>query len=91
MRIEKKKAILEVQHISSIETYETFKGWQKWLKNQKNFSKNTISSYSYDFKYFLNFVVFHKEKNLIEFTDINNLKIKDFRSWLSFLKYINPI
>ena len=62
-----------------------FNNWIVWLGNQKNFSKNTVSSYATDFKYFINFLSRHFENNKLEFSVIQTLTIKDFRSWLSFL------
>ena len=55
----------------------------------RNLSKNTALSYGYDFKYFLNFLRLHYEENKVSFSILNNLKIQDYRSWISFLNSKN--
>ena len=84
------KSLKEIYNISSKEVLSTYYNWQKWLLNQKNYSKNTISSYSYDFKYFINFVYNHLSVNKVSLQNLQKLELRDFRSWLSFLKIINP-
>ncbi len=74
----------------SKESLILYKRWISWLLNQKNYSNNTISSYSYDFKYFLNFISKHFSINKVKVIDFQKLQVKDFRSWLAFLKNTNP-
>lgn len=50
-----------------------------YLRVVKNYSLNTVLSYSYDLKDFANFL---KEENL----DLENLRIEDFRKYLEDLK-----
>ena len=86
----KKKKLKDINDISSKEILNIYDSWIKWLLNQKNYSHNTISSYSYDYKYFINFVFNHLSENKIRLKDLQNLELRDFRSWLSFLKTVNP-
>ena len=85
----KDKSLDEPNSISSKEVQNIYGNWLKWLLNQKNYSHNTISSYSYDYKYFINFVFNHLSENKVNLQDLQNLELRDFRSWLSFLKIIN--
>ena len=84
------KSLKDIKHISSKEVMNVYDNWTKWLLNQKNYSHNTILSYSYDYKYFINFVFNHLSENKVCLKDLQKLVIRDFRSWLSFLKKINP-
>ena len=88
--IGKEKSLNEICDISSKEVLNLYDSWLKWLLNQKNYSPNTISSYSYDYKYFINFVFNHLSASKVSLKDLQNLALRDFRSWLSFLKTINP-
>ena len=88
--IGKEKSLNEICDISSKEVLNLYDNWLKWLLNQKNYSPNTISSYSYDFKYFINFVFNHLSANRVSLKDLQKLELRDFRSWLSYLKTINP-
>ena len=81
----KKLIIREIEDILSNEAFTIYKNWIKWLLNQKNYSNNTSQAYSFDFKYFINFLSLHFDKRIIDITLINNLRVIDFRSWLSFL------
>ena len=86
----KEKSLNEICGISSKEVLNLYDNWMKWLLNQKNYSPNTISSYSYDYKYFINFVFNHLSESKVNLKDLQKLELRDFRSWLSFLKTINP-
>ena len=88
--IGKEKSLNEICDISSKEVLNLYDNWLKWLLNQKNYSPNTISSYSYDYKYFINFVFNHLSASKVSLKDLQKLELRDFRSWLSFLKTINP-
>ena len=88
--IGKEKSLNEICDISSKEVLNLYDSWLKWLLNQKNYSPNTISSYSYDYKYFINFVSNHLSVCKVSLKDLQKLELRDFRSWLSFLKTINP-
>ncbi|GIS17185.1 MAG: tyrosine recombinase XerC [Alphaproteobacteria bacterium] len=88
--IGKEKSLNEICDISSKEVLNLYDNWIKWLLNQKNYSPNTISSYSYDYKYFINFVFKHLSVSKVSLKDLQKLELRDFRSWLSFLKTINP-
>ena len=88
--IGKEKSLNEICDISSKEVLNLYDNWLKWLLNQKNYSPNTISSYSYDYKYFINFVSNHLSVSKVSLKDLQKLELRDFRSWLSFLKNINP-
>ena len=88
--IGKEKSLNEICDISSKEVLNLYDNWLKWLLNQKNYSPNTISSYSYDYKYFINFVFYHLSASKVSLKDLQKLALRDFRSWLSFLKTINP-
>ena len=88
--IGKEKSLNEICDISSKEVLNLYDSWLKWLLNQKNYSPNTISSYSYDYKYFINFVFNHLSASKVSLKDLQKLALRDFRSWLSFLKTINP-
>ena len=86
----KEKSLNEICDISSKEVLNLYDNWLRWLLNQKNYSPNTISSYSYDYKYFINFVFNHLSASKVSVKDLQKLALRDFRSWLSFLKTINP-
>jgi integrase/recombinase XerC len=86
----KKANFKNIRNLCSKETFIIYESWVSWLLNNKKYSKNTVSSYSYDFKYFLNFISLHFEINKVNIHQIELLKLRDFRSWLSFLKIINP-
>ncbi len=86
----KEKTIKNPAELCSKKFLALYDNWLKWLLNQKNYSSNTIKSYSYDFKYFINFIFDHFSKDKIEISDLQKLQLRDFRSWLSFLKNINP-
>lgn len=86
----KKVNFKNIKILCSQETFIIYESWVSWLLNNKKYSKNTISSYSYDFKYFLNFIALHFEVNKVNINQIEKLKLRDFRSWLSFLNLINP-
>lgn len=86
----RKKSLNEICDISSKEVLNLYNNWLKWLLNQKNYSPNTISSYSYDYKYYVNFVFNHLSASKVSLKDLQELEVRDFRSWLSFLKTINP-
>ena len=88
--IGKEKSLNEICDVSSKEVLNLYDNWLKWLLNQKNYSPNTISSYSYDYKYFINFVFNHLSVSKVSLKNLQNLELRDFRSWLSFLKTINP-
>ncbi len=88
--IGKEKSLNEIYDISSKEVLNLYDNWLKWLLNQKNYSPNTISSYSYDYKYFINFIFNHSSESKVSLKDLQKLSLRDFRSWLSFLKTINP-
>ena len=88
--IGKEKSLNEICDVSSKEVLNLYDNWLKWLLNQKNYSPNTISSYSYDYKYFINFVCNHLSASKVSLKNLQNLALRDFRSWLSFLKTINP-
>ena len=88
--IGKEKSLNEICDVSSKEVLNLYDNWLKWLSNQKNYSPNTISSYSYDYKYFINFVFNHLSVSKVSLKDLRKLALRDFRSWLSFLKTINP-
>jgi integrase/recombinase XerC len=88
--IGKEKSLNEICDVSSKEVLNLYDNWLKWLLNQKNYSPNTISSYSYDYKYFINFVFNHLSASKVSLKDLQKLALRDFRSWLSFLKTINP-
>ena len=86
----KEKLPIDIFEISSKEVLNIYDNWLKWLLNQKNYSHNTISSYSYDYKYFINFVYNHLSTNKVNLKNLQELELRDFRSWLSYLKIINP-
>ena len=88
--IGKEKSLNEICDVSSKEVLNLYDNWLKWLLNQKNYSPNTISSYSYDYKYFINFAFNHLSASKVSLKDLQKLALRDFRSWLSFLKTINP-
>lgn len=53
-----------------------------FLVNEKKYSNHTITSYSNDICNFLNFI-FNKKQDKVNISDLQNLLIFDFRSWLS--------
>ncbi len=85
MKSDFKTTFKNTEDIAEKNLYKTYLEWQTWLLTFRNLSKNTASAYSYDFKYFLNFLSFHFEENKISLKFLNKLQIKDYRAWLSFL------
>jgi len=85
-----KKDFKEIRNILNNESYNIYNEWINWLLDQKGYSKNTTSSYSFDFKYFINFIMSHFNLNTVSLANLIELEIIDFRAWLSFLKKINP-
>jgi integrase/recombinase XerC len=57
-----------------------------YLSLEKRYSPNTIIAYQTDILYFLKFL---KEKDLITKSDLENLTIHNFRSWLAFRRQEN--
>ena len=84
-----KLSLKNIKEISEKDLYETFQEWQEWLITFRNLSKNTSIAYTYDFKYFLNFLILHYEKNKISIDILKELKALDFRAWISFLNSKN--
>ena len=68
------KSLNEIYDISSKEVLNLYDNWIKWLLNQKNYSPNTISSYSYDYKYFINFVFNHLSASKVSLKDLQKLE-----------------
>ena len=58
--------------------------WFSYLEGEKFFSKHTLRAYSADVLAFLDFVTGHIG-NPPSLNDLGNLKIRDFRSWMSRL------
>ena len=85
-----KKDFKETRDILNNESCNIYNEWINWLLDHKGYSANTKSSYSFDFKYFVNFIRLHLNLNTVSFSDLRELQLIDFRSWLSFLKKINP-
>ena len=75
----------EIEKLASSELFKYYKEWLRWLISFKNVASNTIESYSYDFKNFLKFLTRHHCRAQINFRLIENLRITDYRSWLSHL------
>ena len=86
-----KDSFKSIEELSDKKLFYTYEGWQEWLLTFRNLSKNTALSYGYDFKYFLNFVRLHLEKNKVNFSILNNLNIQDYRAWISFLNSKNML
>ena len=84
-----KDSFKSIEELSDKKLFSTYEDWQKWLLAFRNLSKNTALSYGYDFKYFLNFLRLHYEENKISLSILNNLKVQDYRSWISFLNSKN--
>jgi integrase/recombinase XerC len=62
--------------------------WLEWMKDEKQYSKNTITSYLIDIKLFLAFL--HKHHSCdITLNLIEQVTITDIRSWLFDLKLDN--
>ena len=62
--------------------------WLEHLKKEKLLSENTYKAYSIDLKYFLKFLSSHIS-NKINIQNLENLSLRDFRSWLSSQKIEN--
>lgn len=54
----------------------------RFLEVERKYSMNTVNSYRIDIFYFLDFLFRAKEK-VISKTDLENLTVHDFRSWLA--------
>ena len=62
--------------------------WLEHLQKEKLLSDNTYKAYSIDLKYFLKFINNHFSKN-VSIKNLENLSLRDFRSWLSSQKRKN--
>ncbi len=62
--------------------------WLEYLQKEKLLSDNTYQAYSIDVKYFLKFVTNHLSKK-VSIKSLENLSLRDFRSWLSSQKIKN--
>ena len=62
--------------------------WLEHLQKEKLLSDNTYKAYSIDLKYFLKFINNHFSKN-VSIKNLENLSLRDFRSWLSSQKIKN--
>ncbi len=56
--------------------------WKDFLQNEKAFSSHTVNAYETDLRYFILFLNSYLGKE-IDLNDLENLKIVDFRAWLS--------
>jgi len=62
--------------------------WVKYLKKERLLSYNTYNAYSIDLKYFLIFIKNHLNEK-VSIKNLENLSLRDFRSWLSSQKIKN--
>ena len=62
--------------------------WLLYIKEEQLLSVNTYNAYAIDLKYFLNFVQSHYG-NKITIKNLEDLTLRDFRSWLSSQKIKN--
>ncbi|MBH88265.1 MAG: recombinase XerC [Pelagibacterales bacterium] len=62
--------------------------WVKYLKKERLLSYNTYDAYSIDLKYFLIFIKNHLNEK-VSIKNLENLSLRDFRSWLSSQKIKN--
>ena len=62
--------------------------WLLYIKEEQLLSLNTYNAYAIDLKYFLNFVQSHYG-NKITIKNLEDLALRDFRSWLSSQKIKN--
>jgi len=69
-------AAADTQHIFSL--------WVDYLQNEKRFSRHTLRAYLSDLHHFFAFITKHQGKPPA-MNDLGDLKIGDFRSWLSRL------
>ena len=86
MKINRRPELLNITLILDPNLRRIHENWKSWLKTQKNYSKNTILSYALDFKGFCNFLVSHLGENKLKLKTLDDLKLYDFRSWLSYLR-----
>ena len=64
---------------------DAFTNWLRNLKEVRNLSDNTLISYKHDVKSFLEFINTHTGSE-ISIKYLNDMKISDFRSFLSYLR-----
>ena len=64
---------------------DAFTNWLGNLKEVRNLSDNTLISYKHDVKNFLEFINTHTGSE-ISIKYLNDMKISDFRSFLSYLR-----
>lgn len=86
MKINRRPELLNITLVLDPNLRRIHENWKSWLKTQKNYSKNTILSYALDFKGFCNFLVSHLGENKLKLKTLDDLKLYDFRSWLSYLR-----
>ena len=64
---------------------DAFTNWLGNLKEVRNLSDNTLISYKHDVKSFIEFISTHTGSE-VSIKYLNNMKISDFRSFLSYLR-----
>ena len=81
----KNRKIQNFDKIVSENLWQNINDWLQFVNNEQLLSKNTYKAYETDFLYFINFLfTFYNKK--ISLDTLNNLKVRDFRSWLSSMK-----
>lgn len=65
------------------EVQDIVREWADYLTANKNYSEHTIKAYMTDLFYFFSFISKHTEMPISLLT-LENLELKDIRSWLSF-------
>ncbi|WP_417454851.1 tyrosine recombinase XerC [Kiloniella sp.] len=61
---------------------DAFEDWLSWHRNEKRSSDKTIEAYAHDIRSFLRFHAEHSGYN-VTLKSIDQLQIRDFRSWLA--------
>tara|TARA_B100001123_G_scaffold313680_1_gene350896 strand:+ start:287 stop:1252 length:966 start_codon:yes stop_codon:yes gene_type:complete len=76
-------SLLEKNKFLSEDIANAVSSWTDWLIFEKNLSHNTIAAYHQDFYWFISFVIKHLNKHKITKKNLTDLKLLDFRAWLS--------
>ena len=74
-----------IEAISKPDAIIAIEDWQRWISDERRLSLNTLKSYEFDLKIFLNYLHDSEEPDkLIGLQDLCNLESSDYRGFLAY-------
>lgn len=74
-----------IEAISKPDAIIAIEDWQRWISDERRLSLNTLKSYEFDLKIFLNYLHDSEEPDkLIGLQDLCNLENSDYRGFLAY-------